>query len=59
MESDHKKSFYYRGKYFVKLSDYYEDEQEETVRVAAIAAAALFLSDWRYAWCYKYIKAEK
>ena len=40
MESDHKKSFYYRGKYFVKLSDYYDDEQKETVGVAAIAAAS-------------------
>lgn len=26
MESDHKKSFFYSGRYFVKLSDYYSDD---------------------------------
>jgi len=26
MESDHKKSFFYAGRYFVKLSDYYEED---------------------------------
>ena len=27
MESDHKKSFFYAGRYFVKVSDYYETEE--------------------------------
>lgn len=26
MESDHKKSFFYAGRYFVKLSDYYTED---------------------------------
>lgn len=26
MESDHKKSFFYKGRYFVKLSDYEADD---------------------------------
>lgn len=26
MESDHKKSFFYAGRYFVKVSDYYTED---------------------------------
>ena len=32
MESDHKKSFFYLGRYFVKMADYYGDDDD----VAAI-----------------------
>lgn len=28
MESDHKKSFFYLGRYFVKMADYYGDDDD-------------------------------
>ena len=31
MESDHKKSFFYAGRYFVKLSDYYAEDDEKWI----------------------------
>lgn len=33
MESDHKKSFFYAGRYFVKVSDYNCEEEQKGVRI--------------------------